>query len=352
MATARRTGGRVPRGAAPALGLVLAGVALAVAFLPWTDQPQYLSVPAVSGSALGAGLAAIALLAFAARRYGLLDRTVTAPVAGVASLSVALLALARLMTPALGEGSAPDLGHATIVSIPGTGFEIILTYLTVAALTGMAGAAVALGDWHGVSDDALWRKVRMLGMALVIGFLAFLLSQIVALIPAVFVRPFGQTLAVAVLTVFSGVGLVLSAYIYLQTRDLEWDYVDIDWPDLQAVAYGIVGLIALYGSAVAVTLLFRSLGLPSASSSIEELARQMDDPIFLLVLVPLSWLVIGPGEELVYRNIVQKYLYEAFSGWAAVGFGSVVFAIVHYQQYADPNHIALLNTLSVVFFLR
>jgi membrane protease YdiL (CAAX protease family) len=352
MATARRTEDGVPdRGAAPSLGLVLAGVALAVAFQPWTDQPQFLPVPAVPGSALGAGLAAIALLAFAARRYGLLDRTVTAPVAGVASLSVAVLALARLMTPALGEGSAPTLGHATLLSFPGVGFEFILTYLTVAALAGIAGAVVALGDWYGVADDALWRKVRALGMALVIGFLAFLLSQVVALVPALLVRPFGQTLAVAALTIFSGVGLVLSMYVYLRTRDLEWSYVDVDWPDLQAVAYGIVGLIVLYGSAIAVTFLFRSLGLPSATSSIEELARQMDDPVFLLVLVPLSWIVIGPGEELVYRNIVQKYLYEAFSGWAAVGFASVVFAVVHYQQYADPNPIALLNTLAVVFFL-
>ena len=77
----------------------------------------------------------------------------------------------------------------------------------------------------------------------------------------------------------------------------------------------------------------------------------MENPIFLLALVPLSFLAIAPGEELVFRNIVQKYLYEAFSRRTAVLVASVAFAAVHFQQYASPNPVATLTTLCIVFSL-
>lgn len=336
MATAHSTGERPPEtGAAPSLGLVLAGVALAASFLPWTGQPGLLALPAVDGSAVAAALAGLAVLTFAARRYGAIDRSLGAPVAGLLTLSVAFVGIYRLVVPALGSGSAPSVAYG----------------LPIATLAGLFAVAAAVADWQGLPDERLWGKIRGVAIALGIGLLAFLLSSFVALIPAVAARQFGQTLSIVALVVGSGIGLLAFTYGYLQYRDLDWSYVDLDWPDLRGVAVGIGGLITLYLLAVAVSVVFSQLGLPSATSSIEELAEQMDRPVFLLALVPLSWLVIGPGEELVYRNIVQKYLYEHFSRRSAVVVASVVFAAVHYQQYSDPNPVAMLSTLGVVFAL-
>jgi membrane protease YdiL (CAAX protease family) len=336
MATAHASGEPPPEtGAAPSLGLVLAGVALAASFLPWTGQPGLLPLPGVDGSTVAAALAGIAVLTFAARRYGALDRTVGAPVAGLLTFAVALVGIYRLVVPALGQGSAPSVAYG----------------LPIATLAGLFGVAAAVADWQALPDDRLWGKIRSVAIALGIGFLAFLLSSFVALVPAFAVRQFGQTLSIAALVVGSGVGLLAFAYGYLQYRDLDWSYVDIDWPDLEGIAVGIGGLVVLYLMAIGVSVAFTQLGLPTATSSIEELAQQMDRPVFLLALVPLSWLVIGPGEELVYRNIVQKYLYEHFSRRSAVIVASVVFAAVHFQQYSDPNPVAMLSTLSVVFVL-
>jgi len=210
---------------------------------------------------------------------------------------------------------------------------------------------VAVADWQALPDETFWGKLKGVGIATGIGLLAFIVSSVVAVVPGFAARQFGQTLAIAALVVGSGVGLLLFAYGYLQYRAFDWSYVDIDWPDLQAIAVAVGGLVVLYLSAIAVSFTFQQLGLPTATSSIEELARQMDRPVFLLALVPLSWLVIGPGEELVYRNVVQKYLYEYFSRRSAVVVASIVFAAVHFQQYADPNPVAMLSTLSVVFVL-
>jgi membrane protease YdiL (CAAX protease family) len=48
-----------------------------------------------------------------------------------------------------------------------------------------------------------------------------------------------------------------------------------------------------------------------------------------LALVPLSFLLIGPGEELLFRGVVQGRLRQAFSPIAAVVIASAIFAAVH-----------------------
>lgn len=339
MAQTRSTGAVPATGIAPSLGVVLAGVALAASMLPWTGQPQIVTVGGVEGSGLAAGFALVATIFFVLRRHGALPETAGSPVAGLLCLGVAVLAVYRLVTPALGEGSAPTVGLA----------------LPVAALAGLGGASIAVADWLAMPDAEVWAKLRATAVALVVGFLGFVVSQIiasaVALIPLSLTSTSDLSVAYPVLTVGSGIGLGLFTLGYLRYRDLDVDYIDVSWPDLQAVVYGIGGLIVLYLSAAGISFLFAELGLPTAESSIQQFAERLDEPVFLLALIPLSWLAIGPGEELVYRNVVQKYLYEAFSRRTAVVVASVIFGAIHFQQYANPNPVATLSTLFVVFVL-
>lgn len=337
MATARSAGG--VEGLAPSLGLVLSGVALAASFLPWTGQPPLVAVGAVDGSGVAAGLALVATLVFTLRRHGALPRTLGSPLGGLTCFGVAVVAIFRLVTPALGAGAAP----AVSLGLP------------IAALAGLSGASVAVADYLGLTDDQVWRRLRVTTAALVVGFLGFAVSTIVAYafasVPLALMSTSDLSVAYPVLTVGSGIGLGLFTLGYLRYRDLEVDYVDLAWPDRRSVAYGIGGLVVLYLASAAISVGFSELGLPSATSSVQQLAENMENPLFLLALVPLSWLVIGPGEELVYRNVVQKYLYEAFSERTAVIVASVIFGAIHFQQYADPNPVATLSTLFVVFVL-
>ncbi|MDX1746625.1 MAG: CPBP family intramembrane glutamic endopeptidase, partial [Halobacteriales archaeon] len=109
--------------------------------------------------------------------------------------------------------------------------------------------------------------------------------------------------------------------------------------------------VAIVALNLGLSLAIQQFGLESASHSIVQSAQS--SPEVLLVLVPLSYLVIGPGEELLYRNVVQKSLYGAFSRPGAVIVGSVVFAAVHVFAFSGPGQSALatLNTLAVVFVL-
>jgi hypothetical protein len=93
--------------------------------------------------------------------------------------------------------------------------------------------------------------------------------------------------------------------------------------------------------------------LPRAGSNIESQIRNFGDPVVILPFIPLSLLIIGPAEELVYRNLIQKPLYDAFSRRGAVLTASVIFALMHIPQYSPPGASAIetLNALVLVFVL-
>jgi membrane protease YdiL (CAAX protease family) len=94
--------------------------------------------------------------------------------------------------------------------------------------------------------------------------------------------------------------------------------------DLRAAAGAC--LWALAGAALG-ALVASALGLDPAEHEVIRLGR--DTPELLLVLMPVSILLVGPGEELLFRGIVQTRLRDAFSSRQAVVIGSVLFAGVH-----------------------
>lgn len=324
----------VPAGAAPTLGLVLAGIALAAAFLPWTPAGPVVPVDAVDGSALAAGLALLATAAFALRRYGVLDRRLGSVVAGVACTGVTGIAIYRLVRPAI-AGATPDVGLG----------------LPVAAVAALAGICVAVADWLALPDDAFWAKVRGFGVATGIGFVGFVASNVVAILTGSVGFAFGRNVAFSLSTVGAGLGLGLFTVGYLRYREFDWSYIDVTRPTRRDAAYAVGGLVLLLGLLGAAGFALERLGVPSATSGIQQQAENMENPLFLLALVPLSFLAIGLGEELVFRNIVQKYLYDAFSRPAAVLMASLSFGAVHFQQYAAPNPVATLTTLCIVTVL-
>lgn len=309
-------------------GVVVAGLALAAAFLPWTDA-------AAGAEPVGAGLAAVALAAFLLSRHGLVGRPAGPVVAALGSLGLAGYALYRLVAPAVGTGEAPTVG----------------TGLVLAGVAGAAGLAAAAVDLRGLSTSEALALLADASAAAAVGVVGLVVGNLVAVVPLLFLGEVSFAVAAGITTVGFGAGLVLLAAAVLRRRETGWDYVDARVPTLRDLGYAVAGTVALLALATAIGLAFTEVGLPTAESSIEQEARGMDNPVFLLVLVPLSWLVIGPGEELVFRNLVQKSLYERFSPAGAVVVASVIFAAVHVPQYYNPNPVAMLSTLAVVFAL-
>jgi len=164
----------------------------------------------------------------------------------------------------------------------------------------------------------------------------------------------GLGLPVPMLEAFSvmvsfGLGAVTGAMVYLRFFDLGADFLDVSPLSLRKFGYAIGGGIVTAGLIGGGYLLVRVSGLDEPEYIVVDQAQQL--PEVLLVLAPLAILIVGPGEELLYRNVVQKSLYETFSRRNAIVIASVVFASVHLFTYSTTlgSLQAMLATLVLLF---
>ncbi|MDY6817240.1 MAG: type II CAAX endopeptidase family protein [Halobacteriales archaeon] len=313
---------------AASAGVVMAGIGLAAAVMPW---------PIDTGS-IAAILAAIALVAFLARRYGRLPRRQGAPLAGGMGVLLAIIGTYTLVQPAIGAGSGANATPPVILTL----------------LIGLCMTVAAYSDWLGIDRDTLLRKLSATGLAAAIGAAGIAAIVLWGLIIVTVVRTFlgialRPTIATALSTIALGFGTATVAIVYLRASDRGFEFIDVGVPSLRDFGFVVAGVVTIIGLNLAIGWLFQQLGVESASHSVIETAQST--PEILLVLIPLTYLIIGPGEELLYRNVVQKSLYEAFSRPAAVVVASAIFASAHFFAYASGNVLATINTLTVIFAL-
>lgn len=188
-------------------------------------------------------------------------------------------------------------------------------------------------------------------LSVALGVLAFVLGQVIS-ITAVLVfgidAPVELLLPALFLVEYLGYALVAGGFLYVTRRG--WSYLDVHRPtprEFVVVLLGLVASLGLWGVAsVAVT----ELGLPAADHALFD-AEETANPELLLALIPLMILVNGPVEELLYRNVIQKYLAERFPQTIAIGVASLVFALAHVPVYLTAGVGPLLVTLGILLLI-
>jgi uncharacterized protein len=147
---------------------------------------------------------------------------------------------------------------------------------------------------------------------------------------------------------FGGVALLYLALVRGRVRvPLRWPTVkDLQW----MVGGSALALAALVVGGLAVSL----LGLEVGAHQVQEIG--MTDPEIFALLIPLSFLLIGPGEELLFRGVIQGRLRQAFGPVSAVSIAALIFAAVHITALTGPMQariagIAVLLLPSLVFGL-
>lgn len=206
-----------------------------------------------------------------------------------------------------------------------------------------------------VSDDRRSPAVAVL-TALTLGFVGLFVGVLIglvstSLVASVVTLPENSPVTTAIALVAQGVGLVAVAWVYLEERDLPWSYLRVERPDLRDLAWALAGTIGLFLTLAGTMLLVEQLGLSATEHSVARAAEQ--NPALLLPLIPLSVLVTGPAEELLFRGVIQTRLREAFGVVAAVVVAAVVFSIVHVPAYGAGSGFGpeLATTLGVLFVL-
>ncbi|WP_273836311.1 type II CAAX endopeptidase family protein [Halococcus sp. PRR34] len=201
-----------------------------------------------------------------------------------------------------------------------------------------------------VGMDGTWGRLRAVGVGAAItvaGFLAavpfgFVVGNAAGLLGIEFSLTAGFVLSTILL---QGVAFPLTAFGYLRLRGLSLSFVKARLPTLRDLLWIVSGYVLVFALVFALLLIVVNLGVPTASRT-DQAALQ--DPGTLIWLVPLSLLVIGPGEELLFRGIIQGRLRESFGPVGAIILASATFAPAHILALTGSPQ-ALAATISLLF---
>jgi len=130
---------------------------------------------------------------------------------------------------------------------------------------------------------------------------------------------------------FGGVSL-----LYLASRDVSLrEYVGVEAPDLEGWMYAAAGYVLAFAAAFSlIFVVVFLLELTPAQNRVADLGQEA--PGVFLVLAVLALLLIGPGEELLFRGVVQSRLRESFSAPVAIPLATAIFAGIHWSSLAGP----------------
>ncbi|MFW5922037.1 MAG: CPBP family intramembrane glutamic endopeptidase [Halodesulfurarchaeum sp.] len=154
---------------------------------------------------------------------------------------------------------------------------------------------------------------------------------------------------VGVVFVTTAIGFVATGAGYLRLRGISLrSYVSVRRPGFGDLLWAVGGYVAalslVFASGVVLTILQAE---PETTNQAAELG--MENPELLLWLVPLSMLVVAPGEELLFRGVVQGRLREGFDAKVAIPATAALFAAVHYFSLTGAAE-ARLMAITILFF--
>jgi len=124
-------------------------------------------------------------------------------------------------------------------------------------------------------------------------------------------------------------------------------------PDTRDVTVVVVGYATAFGGLIAASLVvtayqnFTGAEIESGSNAIAETGVQ--NPELLLLLIPISILLIGPGEELLFRGVVQGRIREFFSPIPGIIIPSAMFAGVHWFALSGGSPEGNLVAVGILF---
>lgn len=128
------------------------------------------------------------------------------------------------------------------------------------------------------------------------------------------------------------------------------EFVLLRSPSLPDVLFSVAGYLAVFGIALSISVISQLFGVEPATNQILTTAKQQ--PVALLVLVALSYVVVAPGEELLFRGVIQLHLRDAFSPISAIVAASVLFAVSHVGSVSGPGTLSsLISVFGVALVL-
>jgi membrane protease YdiL (CAAX protease family) len=125
--------------------------------------------------------------------------------------------------------------------------------------------------------------------------------------------------------------IIISMFLILASlfdRDFIHSLVkDVKDKTARKLLYGMLSAVALYAVFYTGDIIFRSI-LPFAESGIQDV-YQFREGVSLLRVTMLIALVIGPGEELLWRGFIQKHCSRKLGPGAGYSLAVTLYTLVH-----------------------
>lgn len=156
------------------------------------------------------------------------------------------------------------------------------------------------------------------------------------------------------LVAIQGIAFPGIAILYFRQRERSLrEFIPVAVPNLKQVGIIIAGWLgALVLLNVGATVVIRLLETEPAGNAAGEIAAQ--NPEFIPFLIPLVFLLNAPGEELLFRGVIQGLLRERFGPVGAILLATSAFAPIHITALIGSFQaalvtIVLLSIPSIVF---
>ncbi|MCL9816502.1 CPBP family intramembrane glutamic endopeptidase [Natronocalculus amylovorans] len=204
--------------------------------------------------------------------------------------------------------------------------------------------------------------------ATVIGIFGFVFGTVLSIAVLLLLGVAGVGLTITSVIIVSlvftqGIGFGAVALLYVQYRDAvvtslqskvghRWWLaqsslsIPVSVPSVRDLLLIGGGYIGTFIALIVASLALAATGVERGQQQITEIG--IANPELILLLIPLSILLVGPGEELLYRGVVQGRMRESFGAVGAILLASAIFAGIHYFG-VDGDAVARLATVAVLF---
>jgi membrane protease YdiL (CAAX protease family) len=186
------------------------------------------------------------------------------------------------------------------------------------------------------------------GLILLVG--GFAAGIVISSLARRFIQFIGINIAAAntnyiVLTISQniGFGVAVAGFVLINGYD---DFISLRWPTWRDLGWIIGGSVALLLVAIGATVVFTQFGIETAQHQVQQIGA--NNPEILLYMIVLSFLAIGPGEELLFRGAIQGVLRRAYAPLPAILVASALFSAPHIIAVGSSGAFAYL---AVVFVL-
>ena len=151
-------------------------------------------------------------------------------------------------------------------------------------------------------------------------------------------------------TIAQGIGFGLTVAAFVLFRDYD-DLIGLRRPTWRDLGWIIGGIIALLLTAVGASIVFSQLGVETAQHQIQQIGAE--NPELLLYMIVLAFLVIGPGEELLFRGAIQGALRRVYAPIPGILIASALFSMPHIIALSGttgstPAYLAVVFVLGII----